>query len=293
MATVLKSSPWTNESVQYDFLLQASHAMQRLVRKIKKLYYRQLGYFPATIDGVPFTCDPYHVKFWNAVSKGMWEPHTLNILSTYLNSQSIYCDVGTWIGPTVLHASTKCKKVYCFEPDRISYRYLLENLQHNNIHNVIPFNIALTPQDGFIKVGTFAKSFGRSKTSILKGNDDNAISFPGLSLKTVRQSFNIEKIDFLKIDIEGGEFSLIPSLKTYLMEQKPLLYLSTHPQFLAPQEREEHMKNLLNSLTVYDTWYDSSLHAVDPSGLLSPDYLSKGHEFLLMAGKQKTFENNT
>ncbi|HBP89265.1 MAG TPA: FkbM family methyltransferase [Nitrospirales bacterium] len=263
--------------------------MQRLVRKIKKVYYRQRGSFPATIDGVPFTCDPYHVKFWNAVSKGKWEPHTLSILSRYLNSQSIYCDIGTWIGPTVLHASTKCKKVYCFEPDRISYRYLLENLQHNNILNVIPFNLAITPQDSVIKIGTFAKSFGRSKTSVLKGTDDNAVFCPGLSLKTVLQSFNLEKIDFLKIDIEGGEFSLIPSLETYLKEQHPLLYLSTHPQFLASQARAEHMKNLLNSLTMYDHWYDSSLHAVDPSDLLSPDYLTKGHELFLMAGKQKDF----
>jgi len=52
-------------------------------------------------------------------------------------------------------------------------------------------------------------------------------------------TYNPGKIDFIKMDIEGGEVVVIPAMHDYLEEHKPLLHLSLHPAFLPEDEREE------------------------------------------------------
>jgi FkbM family methyltransferase len=207
--------------------------MNRIVKKISKAYYRALGYYPTSISGLKFKLDPYHIKFWKKVAKDRWEPQTYTIMSKFLNVDSIYCDIGAWIGPTVIYASRLCKQVICFEPDHIAYRYLRWNIELNDLFNVTSFNIALANSIAIRKMSAFGGKFGNSETSLLNDNQANkGIDVLTLTWDTFIDISKIDKIDFLKIDIEGGEFELLPTLKDYLSLHKPIVYLSTHAPFL-------------------------------------------------------------
>ncbi|MGB0908936.1 MAG: FkbM family methyltransferase [Nitrospirales bacterium] len=254
--------------------------MAKLLHMPRNLYCRQRGYCCIKIDGLQFYCDSQHMNFWTNVHHGKWETQTLYILSTFLTPESIYCDIGAWIGPTVLHAAKRCKKVYCFEPDRVSYEYLLSNIRRNQLNNVIPFNLALTNRDGLTKIGTFAKSFGRSKSSLINGHMKGAMEVPEVSWSTAIRLFGPENIDFLKIDIEGAEYDLIPHLSVCLTNKKPKIYLSLHPQFLQKDVRVQKTKRLLESMQIYRNCYDSSLNKLSLDELLCPPYIDGCQEVL-------------
>jgi FkbM family methyltransferase len=228
--------------------------VSRLYQWPSKQFFRILGYYPTTIDHIRFKCDPDHINFWHAINKGFWEPHTFNILSKFLTSNSIYVDIGTWIGPTVIYAAKKTKeRIFCFEPDLIAYRYLLWNIQLNKLQNIIPFNVALARQCGMRSMESFGSGLGDSMTSLLAESETNdRIDVYCIGWSDWLNLAKIDKIDFIKIDIEGGEFELLPSMEEYLNQNKPIVYLSFHVPFL-PKSKQE---NCLNEITEIMSMYD-------------------------------------
>lgn len=257
--------------------------MNKVVKAIRTPYYRALGYYPTTIQGLTFKCDPYHIAFWRSVSKCRWEPHTYGILSRFLHHDSVYCDIGAWIGPTVIYAAKKCKQVICFEPDFFAYRYLLWNIQLNKLHNVMPFNVALTDRNAIIKMASFGHKLGDSTTSLLDtGREEGAIHVLTMTWKTWADICKPEVVDFMKIDIEGGEFSLLPMLKDYLASNKPIIYLSTHTPLISRSDRREQMQRVIQVMKIYKTCLNEELERVDINELNSNDTIDHFRSFLFM-----------
>lgn len=236
---------------------------------IKKNYYRIIGYFPGKIGGHTFKLDHHNWYFWRKVRKGKWEPETFEVLSQSLKPESVYCDVGTWIGPTVLYAAKHCRQVICFEPDPLAYKHLTTNLHANNIRNVDSYNVALAKGTGVYQMGSFGSSLGDSMTSLLKKDDDSSGSFKALVLDwdMALDLFSLQKVDVLKIDVEGGEFSLIPAMKDYLLEYKPVVWLSLHVPFLSEEETEEKLGTLIDTMSFYKNCFDQNLNKVDIKSL--------------------------
>ena len=56
----------------------------------------------------------------------------------------------------------------------------------------------------------------------------------GIRIETLLDEYKINPnfISLIKIDIEGGEIWIIPSIKNFLNKYKPLLYISIHFTFL-------------------------------------------------------------
>jgi len=176
----------------------------RIKESLTKAYFRILGEYPIHIENAKYLCDPYHQKFWSLVDKGKWEPQTFKILNKYLSPDSVYCDIGAWIGPTVIYAANKCKQVYCFEPDTIAYRFLLWNIHLNKLKNVLPNNIALSNKYGIETISSLGSELGDSMTSMLGEKSSESIDILCMTWQQWKQLVSPEKIDLLKIDIEGG-----------------------------------------------------------------------------------------
>lgn len=247
------------------------------------------GYFPVTMGGFSFKGDPAHVRFWRLVNQGNWEPETFRVLRHFLTTNSVYCDIGAWIGPTVMYASMISRKVYCFEPDYYAYRYLLHNLQLNNLVNVTPFGVAVGITDGIARMAPFGKSLGDSTSSLMGPRQDvgnNNIDVMSLTFDTIFRCFMPERIDFFKIDVEGGEFSLLPTLTGYLKVQSPIIFLSTHAPYLEPTSRRQSMEALLATLDVYGTCLDENLCPIDRRSLLTPAALESFRSLVFMNKKK-------
>ncbi|MEH6445958.1 MAG: FkbM family methyltransferase [Oceanospirillaceae bacterium] len=240
------------------------------------------GYMDADIAGYPYKVDPYHADFWGKAAAGTWEPNTYKILSHFLTKQKNYCDIGAWIGPTVMHASQLAKQVICFEPDPTAYRYLRWNIDLNKLKNVTSYSFALAETMSISRMASHRGKPGDSMTSLLFDNEGSGVDVLTLKWEQFLSMSPIQQIDVMKIDIEGGEYQLMPSLEVYLTTHKPVLYLSTHAPLLAVEDRKAKMQGLIDVLSLYKTCLDDSLQPIDINTLVSEDALDHFRSYVFM-----------
>lgn len=209
-----------------------------------------------------------------------WEESTFTIFDRFLNPHSSYLDVGAWIGPTILYGAQKAEHVYAIEPDPIAYQELTNNLRLNPsiIPKVTCINSALTTSSGTKRL--YIREFsGDSSSSLIPTlSDNNFNDVRGISIDELNFFKNIT---FIKMDIEAGEYYLIPAMRKYLKSIRPTLYLSLHPQFLKEAMNISGTKDsysesrifiltkkLLDSLDFYKYIYDCEGNIVDKSMIL-------------------------
>lgn len=103
----------------------------------------------------------------------------------------IVLDIGASVGPftySIIHK--KPKQVFCFEPSEREFKTLAKNLRG---HQVIPI------PKGISNVNSIVKS------DVLFGGEDEMET---LTFDRFIELYNIDKIDFIKTDCEGGEYDI-------------------------------------------------------------------------------------
>lgn len=245
--------------------------MRQLIRSVARAANRMRGYQSIRIGRERFRTDPDHLGFWRDASRGRWEPQTFRFLEQSLGPDSVFADIGAWIGPTALYAARRCRRVYCFEPDPEAYRYLLWNLELNAQTNVVPFHVALGAECGMKPLWGAAGRLGTSRSSLLAPHGRSGVSTEVCSvrwedwLKVARP----ERIDCIKMDIEGGEFELLPAMRDYLSAGAPTLHLSLHAGSLAERERESRLGEIVDLLRLYPTWRSEAGEPMTPGSLVA------------------------
>jgi FkbM family methyltransferase len=258
--------------------------MWSVFKKPAEAFFRVLRYYPTTLNGLRFKCDPDHVSFWRLASRNGWEPHSLQILSQFLKKDSVFADIGTWIGPTSIYAAKHCGTVYSFEPDWVAYKYLLWNIELNKLDNVVPFNIALAEEEKLQWMSCFYDgSRGNSTTSLLRtpkpGEGVNALC---MRWQTWLDICKPPRIDMMKIDIEGGEFVLLPMLRDYFASHKPVVYLSTHAPYLDKDRRKKEMAQLRDIMSLYRQCLGEDLKPVRLDDLTGDEALNSFRSYVFV-----------
>ncbi|MDH3691590.1 MAG: FkbM family methyltransferase [Gammaproteobacteria bacterium] len=187
-----------------------------------------------TLQGLTFQVDESGFeRFWDKADSGRWEPSTIRLLRTCIRHGDVYVDVGGWIGPTVLLAAAFTDHVYAFEPDPVAFRTLEKNVALNpDLREHIALNeAAIWTCDGEVELRN-SKEFGDSTSSLVLDVDAITASTHAVTLESARSQFVGERVDFIKVDIEGGEYSLIPAWATYLSQHRPTLFVSMHSAYL-------------------------------------------------------------
>ncbi|GGH26574.1 methyltransferase, FkbM family [Cribrihabitans marinus] len=218
--------------------------------RARKIFYRARGHYAGRLNGAPFRLDPYHSKFWRKASRGDWEPETFAVLDRHLSPDRDYVDIGAWIGPTVLYAARRARHVWCFEPDPVAFRHLAWNIEMNGLTNVSAFCVALSDGVGVARMASFGGEAGDSMTSLLHsgahGTDALTIAWDQFA-----SAVDLSGVSLVKMDVEGAEFDLIPTMTGWLETQRPALYLSTHAPFLPEEQRDGRMADLARALGFY------------------------------------------
>lgn len=122
------------------------------------------------------------------------------------NEAPIVLDCGSNIGLSVLYFKTIYPNaiVWAFEPDPTNFELLNENIQSNQLQNVIAKPAAVWITDGVISFSGNGSEASRIDETNTAASNNSVLC---IRLKTLLQSF--ESIDFLKMDIEGGEYKVI------------------------------------------------------------------------------------
>lgn len=238
--------------------------------------------YPVEMGGNRYNCDLDNSDFWSKVNRGVWEPETFKVLDQLILPDTTYCDIGAWIGPTVLYAAKKCRRVFCLEPDRKAFMYLLRNIESNYLKNVLPFNLGLAGQNGVQWMASPRGKLGDSMTSILYPEGKNKAEALCLNWHTWLHYIGNPPIDVIKVDIEGAEFEILPDMANYLQRYKPSLYLSFHPQLLEESIRVEKMEEMVFLFQVYSRCYDRKGHLTNSKSFFDAQTLNHGNAYLLI-----------
>ena len=196
-----------------------------------------------SVGNLDFNVHPLNQPdFWNLVNKGDWEPETYAVFDQFIDKNTVFLDVGAWIGSTSLYGAQLAAETHAFEPDPIAFAELESNLDTNNdsawSEKLHLYQKALATQTGTIHLGS-KNGGGDSMSSVLFADEDQSWKVETIDLDNFLEIHDLKSRSlFLKIDIEGGEYDLIPTLKTSLKETNSSLLLSLHPEFLLGSIRE-------------------------------------------------------
>ncbi|MFV8754426.1 FkbM family methyltransferase [Nannocystaceae bacterium ST9] len=205
-----------------------------------------------SIDDVAFHVrpGPRHRAFWERVNAGHWEPHTFKVFRRFLNSTRSCVDIGAWIGPTALHAARLARRVHAIEPDRVAHAELEANVAVNPDlrDRIVLYRQCIAPESGPVDLyagGMYhsdVSAFGDSMSGMVAADhrsDQASCRVDGIELGEFLASHAITDCGFIKMDVEGGEYSLIPGRWQRLAEYgMPTLCVSFHAPGAALREAQ-------------------------------------------------------
>jgi FkbM family methyltransferase len=181
----------TTERDQLFERLSGIHHFELLFRGRRIQFSQNPGFIFNTIHQV-FTENQYNVSEKNVMGK-------------------IVVDAGSQLGDfSILCACYGAKKVYAFEPIEKDFKILQQNIKLNGLEDIIiPFQNAVGSENGKVNIG--------SATS--------PVDVDCIALDTFLDG---ERIDFLKMDIEGDEEKALIGAKETIKKFKPILSFAAY-----------------------------------------------------------------
>lgn len=124
-----------------------------------------------------------------------------------LNEQSIVFDLGGYHGDFAADIYEKYgSKVYVFEPVPEFYEICLNRFKGNS--NIVCFNYGLSATNEYLNI-----QLAENASSISSPNSlGSTLKVEVRSIVECIRDLNLNKIDLMKINIEGGEFDVLPAI---------------------------------------------------------------------------------
>jgi FkbM family methyltransferase len=159
-----------------------------------------------------------------------FEPDNIAILKLLCDEDSRVLDVGANIGMTALAFSQICSRgqIAAIEPLARTFQYLQRNVTEAGARNLKIFNFALGSTEGTVPMqghpSNFACSFVADNYTI---PDDNHFSYevPVKRLDDTFSELSLDRLDFLKVDVEGFELEVFAGAREILNSYKPIVFL--------------------------------------------------------------------
>ena len=141
-------------------------------------------------------------------------------------------DIGAHYGYFSIFASKntdEASKILAIEPGSLNFHCLTENIGKNKINNIIPVHAALGNKDEVSKLylGRTSNNSLISDYSFLE-KESNTEKIELKTLETILNEHYIENIDFMKMDCEGAEYSILESLSPETFKKITTLSLEFH-----------------------------------------------------------------
>jgi len=136
-------------------------------------------------------------------------------------------DIGAQIGVFSVYAaaSAKAGRVYSFEPFSENYALLKRNIELNSRGNIEPFQMAVAgtagTKDFYISKNTGGHSFYGSPKQ-------EKISVQAIALADFIKEKGLAKIDYFKMDCEGGEYDILFSLPDEILNKISKIGMEYH-----------------------------------------------------------------
>lgn len=193
--------------------------------------------------------------FWDRVEAGRWEPATLAVYDRCVGPGTCVLDLGAWVGPLALYAAALGADVVAVEADPAALEQLRRNLAANPdlAVRITVIDRAVAPAAGSVRLGARRKP-GDSMSSALLAGADAAWDAPAVTPPELMASIGPAERLFVKLDIEGGEYALLPALARAIDRPGAQLLVSLHPAILAETGEADPAGRALAALAAFAGW---------------------------------------
>ena len=168
-----------------------------------------------------------------------WIAFNLNKL---VGDNVIILDIGANVGIYTLPFSRMCSdgQIYAFEPDPENFRQLTNNINLNKLKNVHLFDFAMqdnpdvTELEFHIKRSIDGDKLINNGLSTLERTSYHNVANCKVTCSTIDKfvkAHNLERLDFIKMDVEGSEYKVLSGSKKSINEHSPIIqyeYVTTH-----------------------------------------------------------------
>lgn len=172
------------------------------------------------------------------VDDGVYEEHLMRLFPRVVSPGAVVVDAGAHIGVhTVLLAHLASSgRVYAFEPAAQSHRFLVDNVERNGLTNVVATHVALGDSPGTTTLsfdprwpaGAFvAEHFSEHETE----------SVERVRLDDWLEEHGVERVDVIKLDVEGSELRVLDGAQRTLERTRPRLVVECNPLSIQRVER--------------------------------------------------------
>jgi FkbM family methyltransferase len=171
--------------------------------------------------------------FWDKVESGLWEPETLALIGHQITPGTTLLDLGAWVGPTALYAAARGARVIALEADPVALAQLRRNLAVNPdlAKRIEVLACAVHAAEGRVAFGARRKP-GDSMSSVLIAPGAATWTVDTITPLALAGRIGPGKL-FVKLDIEGGEYELLPFMRPLVDRPDCRVLVSFHPGILA------------------------------------------------------------
>lgn len=188
---------------------------------IKKIIYKTFG------EGV--YAKAYAKGKIKDIKHGALDEKEFTFLPHFIHEKSVVLDIGANYGHYAIEMARLCPngRVYAFEPIPFTFRVFETIKHHFKQNNVVLEHAAVSNQAGMVEMTLPLLDFGAPNTGIAFIGNEAESSGKKIQVKTLKlDDLEItEKVDFIKIDIEGHEPQAFEGMEKLISKNRPVILI--------------------------------------------------------------------
>jgi FkbM family methyltransferase len=194
-----------------------------LSHKLAPINHRLNGTVEADYLGTRITYDRTTVIGRLLSSTGEFEKREMEHCAKYIPATGVVLDVGANIGLHSIYFSRLAKDgcVLALEPSLATFGFLTSNVA--NIPNIVALNVAASDRGG---IADFFNTSDNAYSSLIDTQRKAVIGVarvPCMRIDDVASALGLERIDFVKIDVEGLEFQVLMGMSEVISKHQPVI----------------------------------------------------------------------
>jgi FkbM family methyltransferase len=241
LASPINVSRWLIRSGDQLYSVWPVRASFAPIRLVNLLYSAGLLH-PVQVEirpGAVFELDARDMVAREILAWGVWEKPNTDLILGSLREGSVMFDVGAHIGYySVLGSKVvgPSGKIVSVEPNPQTLTRLRKDLELSHASNVVVEDVACTDKETTL---TFYEASIRNTgaSSISESNARNAdhgdavpsVTVRGRTLDSIVQELGLQRVDFVKIDVEGAEVQVLRGMKDTLAKFHPHMLIEMKP----------------------------------------------------------------
>lgn len=178
-----------------------------------------------SIDGINYELHLNQFIDSSIYYDGCFEKDTSKAIKKILKPGMYVFDVGANIGCHLLPMAKivgEKGRVFGFEPMKWPMQKLMRNIELNNFQNITIESIGLSDNED-VKLINFRSSWTLDSSVVEDATKVVNVHFTTIDNYLTKNK--IEKIDFIKLDVDGYEFKVLMGARQCLLEHKPIIIM--------------------------------------------------------------------